>query len=131
MPHEHVKPQSFHTSPLEAMKAPEEEFLYLARLHEGISFGNAAALVGGIHGSRRSQAGQRLRILRLGEEAKSGHVSRRREERRVHRRVVEQIERRPREIDRLGRPGAGGFQQHVERRRAIGRGRKPSRRAQV
>ena len=35
MPHEHVKPQSFHGSPQEAMKAPEEEFLYLACLHEG------------------------------------------------------------------------------------------------
>ena len=35
MTHEHVKPQSFHSSPQEAMKAPEEEFLYLACLHEG------------------------------------------------------------------------------------------------
>ena len=35
MASEHVKPQSFHTSPAEAMKAPEEEFLYLACLHEG------------------------------------------------------------------------------------------------
>jgi methanethiol oxidase len=33
--HEHVKPESFHSSPQEAMKAPEEEFLYLACLHEG------------------------------------------------------------------------------------------------
>jgi methanethiol oxidase len=29
------KPASFHSSPLEAMKAPPEEFLYLACLHEG------------------------------------------------------------------------------------------------
>ena len=35
MTHEDVKPQSFHGSPQEAMKAPEEEFLYLACLHEG------------------------------------------------------------------------------------------------
>ena len=35
MSHEHVKPESFHSSPQEAMKAPEEEFLYLACLHEG------------------------------------------------------------------------------------------------
>ena len=35
MAHEHVKPQSFHGSPQEAMKAPQEEFLYLACLHEG------------------------------------------------------------------------------------------------
>ena len=35
MPHEHVKPESFHSSPQEAMQAPPEEFLYLACLHEG------------------------------------------------------------------------------------------------
>jgi selenium-binding protein 1 len=29
------QPQSFHTSPAEALKAPPEEFLYLACLHEG------------------------------------------------------------------------------------------------
>ena len=32
---EHDKPASFHGSPLEAMQAPPEEFLYLACLHEG------------------------------------------------------------------------------------------------
>jgi hypothetical protein len=31
----HDKPASFHSSPQEAMKAPAEEFLYLACLHEG------------------------------------------------------------------------------------------------
>src|SRR5262245_46347212 len=35
MPHEQVKPESFHSSPQEAMQAPREEFLYLACLHEG------------------------------------------------------------------------------------------------
>jgi selenium-binding protein 1 len=31
----HHKPESFHSSPQEAMQAPAEEFLYLACLHEG------------------------------------------------------------------------------------------------
>ena len=31
----HDKPASFHSSPQEAMQAPQEEFLYLACLHEG------------------------------------------------------------------------------------------------
>ena len=35
MKHSHDKPQSFHASPAEALKAPREEFLYLACLHEG------------------------------------------------------------------------------------------------
>jgi methanethiol oxidase len=35
MEHPHDKPQSFHTSPAEALQAPAEEFLYLACLHEG------------------------------------------------------------------------------------------------
>jgi 56kDa selenium binding protein (SBP56) len=33
--HRQDKPQSFHTSPAEALQAPAEEFLYLACLHEG------------------------------------------------------------------------------------------------
>src|SRR5262249_48876321 len=33
--HQHDKPASFHSSPVEAMQAPVEEFLYLACLHEG------------------------------------------------------------------------------------------------
>jgi methanethiol oxidase len=33
--HEHDKPVSFHASPLEAMRAPAEEFLYLACLRGG------------------------------------------------------------------------------------------------
>jgi hypothetical protein len=32
---EHDKPASFHSSPQEALRAPPEEFLYLACLHEG------------------------------------------------------------------------------------------------
>jgi selenium-binding protein 1 len=35
MPHTHDRPASFHGSPQEAMQAPQEEFLYLACLHEG------------------------------------------------------------------------------------------------
>ena len=35
MEHHHDMPQSFHASPAEALKAPAEEFLYLACLHEG------------------------------------------------------------------------------------------------
>ena len=35
MEHQHHKPESLHASPREAMQAPEEEFLYLACLHEG------------------------------------------------------------------------------------------------
>src|SRR5881296_3661935 len=35
MEHEHHKPASFFDSPQEAMRAPQEEFLYLACLHEG------------------------------------------------------------------------------------------------
>ena len=35
MEHRHDKPQSFYASPAEALKAPPEEFLYLACLHEG------------------------------------------------------------------------------------------------
>ena len=31
----HDKPASFHRSPLDAMQAPQEEFLYLACLREG------------------------------------------------------------------------------------------------
>ena len=31
----HDTPQSFHASPADALKAPPEEFLYLACLHEG------------------------------------------------------------------------------------------------
>jgi methanethiol oxidase len=33
--HQHDTPQSFHASPAEAMRAPAEELLYLACLHEG------------------------------------------------------------------------------------------------
>jgi selenium-binding protein 1 len=33
--HTREKPTSFHTSPLEAMQAPPEEFLYIACLHQG------------------------------------------------------------------------------------------------
>jgi hypothetical protein len=35
MPHEHIRPASFHSSPAEAMQAPPEEFLDLACLREG------------------------------------------------------------------------------------------------
>ena len=35
MEHQHHKPESLHASPREAMQAPQEEFLYLACLHEG------------------------------------------------------------------------------------------------
>src|SRR5213592_4813876 len=35
MSHAHNKPASFHASPQEALQAPQEEFLYLACLHEG------------------------------------------------------------------------------------------------
>jgi selenium-binding protein 1 len=33
--HHHDKPESFYASPADAVKAPAEEFLYLACLHEG------------------------------------------------------------------------------------------------
>src|ERR671937_429021 len=34
----HDKPASFHASPQEAMKAPPEEFLYLACIHTGTGY---------------------------------------------------------------------------------------------
>ena len=37
MQQHHDTPQSFHASPAEALRAPAEEFLYLACLHEGTS----------------------------------------------------------------------------------------------
>ena len=99
----------------------------IAGCHQRVGFRDAGAFVGWIErrrarggrdqrigGRRRAEARQRLGISGLREQTKAGDVGRRHEERRVDRRVVEQIDRHAGEV--VGRVGGRPALTAVEQR---------------